>query len=763
LYASLHLKTQKISVVNCPEGYQKKTPGRGKQDCRYNLKTISNLSIPGCSHECYKEEVEQRCCPGYWGIDCIECPGSAATPCNRKGVCSDGMGGNGTCTCKAGFVGTACEECDENLYGPMCSTVCTCKHGLCNSGLKGNGQCTCFSGYTGPDCDQELPGCAALRCGPDALCFEDVSSGKLACKCKSGYAGDGVQCTSINPCVRSVCHQHAVCVHTGPNQHTCTCTEGYQGDGLVCLPIDPCQTNFGSCQSHSTRCVYDGPGKAHCECLPGFEKLVMGVGCSLRDACKPDSCHKNAYCTNVAPGTVECTCRQGFLGNGKICFGNIMQRLQDLNSEPGSGWTGQLSNGIRLFGDVLLLKFIKYTYPPQVKTLVADEAKARYLVKMHMVAGEVTSDFLKKGILYYTLTGKLAESITEVGKTVYVCCIFYTFSGQILINGIAVVEADVEAKNGRLYSLDGVLIPQSIEPILPHRCDTTDKYIYKAPCVSCRFVSLSTCPTGASLVRRYTRHITPKCCEGFFGQDCSPCPGGFSTPCSSHGKCFDGINGNGTCQCEPNFKGSRCQYCADPNKYGPSCDQTCGCVQGVCDNRPEAHGTCKPGSCEPGFAGQLCDKHAQPCGPNQPCHAHANCVYSEGACVCKHGFQGDGFLCAEVDACASPPNGGCSKNANCIKTGPGTHRCECVKGWREDGDECQPVNNCLEPSRGGCHPNASCIHVGPGQNYCVCKQNYRGNGRECEAVNECVEQIGGCHPRVNVTHIFSQIKASTYY
>ncbi|XP_017567677.1 stabilin-2 isoform X2 [Pygocentrus nattereri] len=911
------------SVVNCPEGYQKKTPGRGKQDCRYNLKTISNLSIPGCSHECYKEEVEQRCCPGYWGIDCIECPGSAATPCNRKGVCSDGMGGNGTCTCKAGFVGTACEECDENLYGPMCSTVCTCKHGLCNSGLKGNGQCTCFSGYTGPDCDQELPGCAALRCGPDALCFEDVSSGKLACKCKSGYAGDGVQCTSINPCVRSVCHQHAVCVHTGPNQHTCTCTEGYQGDGLVCLPIDPCQTNFGSCQSHSTRCVYDGPGKAHCECLPGFEKLVMGVGCSLRDACKPDSCHKNAYCTNVAPGTVECTCRQGFLGNGKICFGNIMQRLQDLNSEPGSGWTGQLSNGIRLFEAAMswpltslgpFTVFVpsnKALKSTSVKTLVADEAKARYLVKMHMVAGEVTSDFLKKGILYYTLTGKLAESITEsqqvkirihgsrrkgtlvesdviasngiihiidkmmdtVPSTVIsdnqenlmkilsdnskfsqfkslfekttmadtldqagpytvfaptntafsllkdgyldyltseegkpkllellrnhivasaqlrasyivsnprtesmanqVLEFNVTTAGQILINGIAVVEADVEAKNGRLYSLDGVLIPQSIEPILPHRCDTTDKYIYKAPCVSCRFVSLSTCPTGASLNTFsrgciYTQktlgmkvpvlgcslfcnetRVTPKCCEGFFGQDCSPCPGGFSTPCSSHGKCFDGINGNGTCQCEPNFKGSRCQYCADPNKYGPSCDQTCGCVQGVCDNRPEAHGTCKPGSCEPGFAGQLCDKHAQPCGPNQPCHAHANCVYSEGAltCVCKHGFQGDGFLCAEVDACASPPNGGCSKNANCIKTGPGTHRCECVKGWREDGDECQPVNNCLEPSRGGCHPNASCIHVGPGQNYCVCKQNYRGNGRECEAVNECVEQIGGCHPR----------------
>lgn len=40
-----------------------------------------------------------------------------------------------------------------------------------------------------------------------------------------------------------------------------------------------------------------------------------------------------------------------------------------------------------------------------------------------------------------------------------------------MVNGAAVLEAAVEAKNGRLYVLDGVLIPSSIEPVLPHRCD----------------------------------------------------------------------------------------------------------------------------------------------------------------------------------------------------------------------------------------------------------------------------------------------------
>lgn len=46
-----------------------------------------------------------------------------------------------------------------------------------------------------------------------------------------------------------------------------------------------------------------------------------------------------------------------------------------------------------------------------------------------------------------------------------------SFQGQILANGVAMEELEVAAKNGRIYTLTGVLIPPSIVPILPHRCD----------------------------------------------------------------------------------------------------------------------------------------------------------------------------------------------------------------------------------------------------------------------------------------------------
>lgn len=45
------------------------------------------------------------------------------------------------------------------------------------------------------------------------------------------------------------------------------------------------------------------------------------------------------------------------------------------------------------------------------------------------------------------------------------------------MSGVPVLEAAVEAKNGRVYVLDGVLTPPSILPLLPHRCGSTDSKV----------------------------------------------------------------------------------------------------------------------------------------------------------------------------------------------------------------------------------------------------------------------------------------------
>uniref|UniRef100_A0A8D1MSS1 Stabilin-2 n=1 Tax=Sus scrofa TaxID=9823 RepID=A0A8D1MSS1_PIG len=917
--------------TKCPDGYTKITNGTvGVRDCRYPFEVRTyTLSLPGCRHICRKDYLQPQCCPGHWGPDCMECPGGAHSPCSGRGSCAEGMEGNGSCSCQEGFGGTACENCaDDNVFGPSCSAACPCVHGVCNSGIHGDGTCECFSGYTGPNCDKPIPACAALFCPENSRCSpSSKDEATLECKCLPNYKSDGKSCEPINPCSQNICHPHAWCTYLGPNRHSCTCQEGYRGDGQVCFPVDPCQVNFGNCPTDSSVCRYDGPGQSHCECREHYHNFVPGVGCSMTDVCESHNpCHRDAHCTTIAPGQTKCTCRKGYIGDGSRCYGNIMERLRELNTEPGGKWQGRLTSFISLLDKAyawplsnlgpftLLLPTDKGLKGFNVKELLKDNEAARYFVKLHIIAGQMNTEQMTTLQMktFYTLTGKPGEIFngdkdnqvklklyggkkkvniiqgniiasngllhildramdkvaptfesnneqtimtmlqpryskfrslleeTNMGHaldedgvggpyTIFVPsnealnnmkdgALDYLLSsegsrkllelvryhivpftqlevatlistphirsmanqvirfnttdnGQILANGVAMEETEVAAKNGRIYTLTGVLIPPSITPVLPHRCDETKREMKLGTCVSCSLVYWSKCPADSEPMTLFTHKCVytgrirslkngcarycnatvkiPKCCEGFYGPDCIQCPGGFLNPCSGNGQCADGLDGNGTCICQDGFRGSQCQFCADPNKYGPQCDKRCLCIFGTCDNRIDSDGACLPGTCREGSAGRFCHKHTSACGPYMEfCHIHATCEYSNGtaSCVCKAGYEGDGSLCSETDPCSGLTPGGCSRNAECIKTGRGTHTCVCHQGWTGDGRDCSAINTCLLPRAGGCHHNATCLYVGPGQNECECKKGFRGNGIDCELITSCLEQTGRCHP-----------------
>uniref|UniRef100_A0A8D0G926 Stabilin 2 n=1 Tax=Sphenodon punctatus TaxID=8508 RepID=A0A8D0G926_SPHPU len=858
--------------IQCPDGYTKITNGSGIRDCRYYLEIRTyTLSLPGCRHMCMKEYQQPQCCQGYWGPDCLSCPGGGNSPCSNKGRCFQGINGDGTCICQV---------CPAHCLWPFLP-VCNCVHGVCSSGITGDGTCTCMSGYKGLSCDQPIPECQALQCPENSRCSASTADeGKLECKCLPSYQGDGKQCEPINPCSEKVCDPNAYCTYLGPNRHKCTCQEGFQGDGQVCLPIDPCQTKFENCPTQSTICKYDGPGKSHCECKEHYRNFVPGVGCSMTDICATNNtCHQNAKCTMVAPGQILCSCLKGYVGDGLVCYGNIMERIRDLNTAPGGQWQGKLTSAILLFEYsyewplsslgpfTVLVPTNKGFKGANLKDLLSNKENAQYFVKLHIIAGQLDINSLNNTDTVYTLTGKPAERLRgdkKKGKllqgdivasngifhitdkamdnveptfesnkeetimaglqdnarysrfrsmlektilgpildqdggpyTIFVpnngaledmkdgvldyllspegsrkllelvryhivsyaqveyffCCpVDAQYAvGQILVNGAQIEETDIVAKNGRIYTLARVLIPPSIVPILPHRCDVGKSEIKMGTCVECPMIYRSTCPTDAKPI--VSELPEPTCCEGFYGPDCNPCPGGFSKPCSGNGQCVDGMKGNGTCICNEGFQGSHCQFCSDPDKYGPRCDNKCLCVYGTCDNQIHSDGICLVGSCKSGYAGKLCDTQVFPCGYFlQFCHAHANCQFSNGAmsCVCKPGYEGDGTTCSEVDPCASLSPGGCNANAECIKTGPGTHECVCQPGWSGDGRDCSEINNCLLPNFGGCHGNASCMYVVPSQNNCECKEGFRGNGIECAPINSCLEHSGKCHHLAN--------------
>uniref|UniRef100_A0A8D0G4I7 Stabilin 2 n=1 Tax=Sphenodon punctatus TaxID=8508 RepID=A0A8D0G4I7_SPHPU len=849
--------------IQCPDGYTKITNGSGIRDCRYYLEIRTyTLSLPGCRHMCMKEYQQPQCCQGYWGPDCL-CKFALLLY-----FLGDGGG-------QKGFGGTACETCvEDHVFGPNCTSVCNCVHGVCSSGITGDGTCTCMSGYKGLSCDQPIPECQALQCPENSRCSASTADeGKLECKCLPSYQGDGKQCERKN--IKGRRCGHHICFHK---------MKGFQGDGQVCLPIDPCQTKFENCPTQSTICKYDGPGKSHCECKEHYRNFVPGVGCSMTDICATNNtCHQNAKCTMVAPGQILCSCLKGYVGDGLVCYGNIMERIRDLNTAPGGQWQGKLTSAILLFEYsyewplsslgpfTVLVPTNKGFKGANLKDLLSNKENAQYFVKLHIIAGQLDINSLNNTDTVYTLTGKPAERLRgdkdtllrfriqgtkKKGKllqgdivasngifhitdkamdnveptfesnkeetimaglqdnarysrfrsmlektilgpildqdggpyTIFVPnngaledmkdgvldyllspelevaslvsiehvrsmarqFIYFntTSNGQILVNGAQIEETDIVAKNGRIYTLARVLIPPSIVPILPHRCDVGKSEIKMVRICSnqglaeiafsrrrCIYDDLTIPRSGCA---RYC-NVTikePTCCEGFYGPDCNPCPGGFSKPCSGNGQCVDGMKGNGTCICNEGFQGSHCQFCSDPDKYGPRCDNKCLCVYGTCDNQIHSDGICLVGSCKSGYAGKLCDTQVFPCGYFlQFCHAHANCQFSNGH--------------SSPQPPPGDPGGAVHQGAECIKTGPGTHECVCQPGWSGDGRDCSEINNCLLPNFGGCHGNASCMYVVPSQNNCECKEGFRGNGIECAPINSCLEHSGKCHHLAN--------------
>uniref|UniRef100_A0A8B9GLU5 Stabilin 1 n=1 Tax=Amazona collaria TaxID=241587 RepID=A0A8B9GLU5_9PSIT len=725
---------------------------------RYTVKLGENtLSQPGCHHMCKKEIEEKKCCPGFWGTECYECAGGSQNPCNGHGTCLDGIQQNGTCVCKEQYSGFACQDCqDENRFGPDCLSVCDCVHGECNSGINGNGSCTCYGGYTGPRCDQELPLCKGVTCDANSECV--VRDGTCCLENRNLVTFTSL-IAAEDPCAASPCSPFAVCKVLGPRKYQCTCKEGFQGDGKICQPINPCVENNGGCPENSTVCVYRRPG----------EVRAIAASCVVL-------CFVMFFYVSFL--SLSCVCKEGEIGDGRSCYKDLLGEINQQNSR--GRFARKLNVARKMFGKCLLNSFgewSKHEHNCGLPSIL--DGPGPFTV---FVPSNEGVDKLRDGRLIYLFTEvrvtveKLIMMPHIVTMANQIITINISADGRILMDesGIPINMRDIVASNGIIHTLDGIFIPPSIIPILPHRCNEEQQKV--GSCVDCEALNNSICPPGSREMEptlspkecvyihdpqglnvlkkgcaRYCNQtvMKPGCCKGFFGPDCMPCPGGFSSPCYGRGSCSDGIQGNGNCQCFEGFRGIACHICSNPNKHGENCDEDCGCVHGVCDNRPGSGGVCQSWSCKEGYTGKFCDKTSKNCGPgglSQYCHQNAVCSLNDTArCICMDGYEGDGFSCQPIDLCSQPEKGGCSQNALCTSTGPGTATCQCNMGWTGDGKACVAINNCMLESRGNCHINADCVYVGPGQSKCVCKRGYAGDGHNCDAINPCLMDNGGCH------------------
>ncbi|XP_020827131.1 LOW QUALITY PROTEIN: stabilin-1 [Phascolarctos cinereus] len=773
--------------------------------------------VPGCkdlacpkNSQCVGADTEApscKCLPGYLlqGSQCQAQDPCSSFSCSPFATCSALEDGDFECQCKPGYHG------DGKFCQPL--DPCTSNYGGCPSDTTqcryvepGKSSCTCKPGLIrisfniSEGCMPATTPCRHFFCDSSATCKVD-EQGKARCVCDEGEIGDGHSC--YGHFIRELERLNS----RRPNMRKLTAALSMLGKGCgeilsksgpftVLVPSLYLSGSLNESLSRSVCKLHIIPGqhmiKDRLMSIPTSKTLWTLAGESLTFTSEKYLSSGKIYKYKDQPGLTYSIIQPNLpASNG------IFHLVSNIRKQPSSAFIQgdpEKSIGKILASMDVFSRFETILENCGLPSIL--EGPGPFTV---FAPSNAAVDSLRDGRLIYLFTEgifKLQELVKyhiysnaqlTVDKLIslkqiqtmanQVVPTNITEEGRILLGspGIPLKSMDIVASNGIIHLLDGILLPPSILPILPHRCNENQYKIVMGTCVDCQAQNTSVCPPssqelnifpkecvyihdpdGLNVMKkgcaRYCNQTVVKlgCCKGFFGPDCSQCPGGFSNPCYGKGNCSDGIQGNGACMCLKAFKGIACHVCADPNRHGEQCEEECGCVHGICDNRPGSGGVCQRDTCTKGFTGPFCNESSDDCGPTglaQHCHPRARCVTLEGRarCVCPSGFEGDGFSCEVRHPCDQPDRGGCSENAQCIRGVPEPQRCVCSKGWKGDGKVCVAINPCEQETQGSCHVEAHCNYIGPGQSSCTCKPGFAGDGYECSLINPCLAHNGGCH------------------
>lgn len=243
-----------------------------------------------------------------------------------------------------------------------------------------------------------------------------------------------------------------------------------------------------------------------------------------------------------------------------------------------------------------------------------------------------------------------------------------------------------------------------------------------------------------------------ECAENYYGAECKlGCPGVESgLICSGQGYCLDGTGGSGTCVCFLGYDNATdCETC-DGSHYGETCENACDGYVAATNEPCSGHGTCFSGfdgngvcSCNQGWAGLLCNSQCP--GTNGDCHGHGVChdgLLGNGTCSCTGNFAAPNcsvcipeftgtscnVSCAEKRQTASGEV--CSGRGICATTDQVIAFCECAAGYA--GGLCQDACGGSPP----CSGHGSCAYVASTTTACNCSTGWGGSGGQCESCTD---------------------------
>uniref|UniRef100_A0A0N5B336 Kunitz/Bovine pancreatic trypsin inhibitor domain protein n=1 Tax=Strongyloides papillosus TaxID=174720 RepID=A0A0N5B336_STREA len=137
------------------------------------------------------------------------------------------------------------------------------------------------------------------------------------------------------------------------------------------------------------------------------------------------------------------------------------------------------------------------------------------------------------------------------------------------------------------------------------------------------------------------------------------------------------------------------------------------------------------------------------------CSEFATC--SQGVCQCNKGYQGDGFICKDVNECYGTPYP-CDRNAECRNVN-GSFICECTKGFAGNGYYCtQDRRACLDKFNEGY--TKQCGNENWRENY-----YYDHNSKRCtlfwydgckETSRNIFNDLGTCEEMCEESHVLAR-------
>jgi Calcium-binding EGF domain/EGF domain len=157
-----------------------------------------------------------------------------------------------------------------------------------------------------------------------------VSAGLLSGACRKGQAGgerrmagDAAAPDSGAPiptsCDQLTCADPSEC-QVNDGKASCVCPVGYVSapdNANACEDVDECNTGVADCDSNAN--CKNRVGSYDCTCKEGFSG--NGKVCMRLDDCEgaANTCSADASCTRVDDG-IQCTCTPGFSGEGHVCM-----------------------------------------------------------------------------------------------------------------------------------------------------------------------------------------------------------------------------------------------------------------------------------------------------------------------------------------------------------------------------------------------------------------------------------------------------------